>query len=318
MPSQTPEFGPFIFGCAGPVLNPVEERFFQRANPFGFILFARNIASADQVKTLCVSLRDAVGWHAPILIDQEGGRVQRLRPPMGRDWPPPLEDGRDLPAERRAAHIQSRYQAIARELRGYGIDVNCAPCLDIARAETHPILQNRCFSNEAAQVAVMGAAAAQGLADEGVLPVLKHMPGHGLARVDSHLQLPRVGASFAELRENDFKPFAALKDWPMGMSAHVVYEEIDNLPATISPKMIGLIRKEIGFDGLLMSDDISMEALGGSLAERSTAALAAGCDVILHCNGRLDDMQEIAAASGVLNPEGQRRALAALQRRCDP
>ena len=318
MPSQTPEFGPFIFGCAGPVLNPVEERFFQCANPFGFILFARNIASADQVKTLCVSLRDAVGWHAPILIDQEGGRVQRLRPPMGRDWPPPLEDGRDLRAEQRAAHIQSRYQAIARELRGYGIDVNCAPCLDIARAETHPILQNRCFSNEAAQVAVMGAAAVQGLADEGVLPVLKHMPGHGLAPVDSHLQLPRVGASFAELRENDFKPFAALKDWPMGMSAHVVYEEIDDLPATISPKMIGLIRKEIGFDGLLMSDDISMEALGGSLAERSTAALAAGCDVILHCNGRLDDMQQIAAASGVLSPEGQRRALAALYRRCDP
>ena len=163
----------------------------------------------------------------------------------------------------------------------------------------------------------MGAAAAQGLADEGVLPVLKHMPGHGLARVDSHLQLPRVGASLAELRKNDFKPFAALKDWPMGMTAHVVYEEIDDLPATISPKMITLIREEIGFDGLLMSDDISMAALGGSLADRSTAALAAGCDVILHCNGRLDDMQQIAAASGVLNPEGQRRALAALRRRSD-
>ena len=318
MASQELDFGPFIFGCAGPVLNPEEERFFQRANPFGFILFARNITSADQLKTLCASLRAVVGWHAPILIDQEGGRVQRLRPPLARDWPPPLEDGRDLPAEQRAAHIQDRYQAIARELSGYGIDVNCAPCLDIARAETHPILQNRCFSNEATQVAVMGAAAAQGLADEGVLPVLKHMPGHGLARVDSHLQLPRVGASLAELRDNDFKPFAALKDWPMAMSAHVVYEVIDDLAATISPKMITLIREEIGFDGLLMSDDISMDALGGSLAERSTAALAAGCDVILHCDGGLDDMQQIAAASGVLSPEGQRRAFAALHRRSAP
>jgi beta-N-acetylhexosaminidase len=239
------------------------------------------------------------------------GLAQAIRPPKRPSNLAPIGSAR-------AAHIQDRYQAIARELSGYGIDVNCAPCLDIARAETHPILQNRCFSNEAAQVAMMGAAAAQGLADEGVLPVLKHMPGHGLARVDSHLQLPRVGASLAELRDNDFKPFAALKDWPMAMSAHVVYEVIDDLAATISPKMITLIREEIGFDGLLMTDDISMDALGGSLAERSTAALAAGCDVILHCNGGLDDMQQIAAASGVLSPEGQRRAFAALHRRSAP
>ncbi len=267
MPIQALEFGAFIFGCVGPVLNPEEERFFQRPNPFGFILFARNIASADQLKMFCASLRASVGWHEPILIDQEGGRVQRLPPPLARDWPPPLEDGRDLPAERRAAHIQNRYQVIARELRGHGFDVNCAPYLDITRAKTHTISKNRCFSNQAVQVDVMGAVAAQGLADKGVLPVLKHMPGRGLARVDSHLHLPRVGASLAKLRENNFKPLAALKHWLLVMSEHVVYEGIRNLHATISRKMITLIR--------LMSDDISMDALGSSLAERSTAALAA-------------------------------------------
>lgn len=307
--------GATILGCAARVLGAQERAFFADADPWGFILFARNVETPDQVRRLTADLREAVGRDAPVLIDQEGGRVARMRPPNWREWPAPL----DMVAAAGAAAAQVmylRYRIIAAELRALGIDVNCVPCADIAHPDTHPVLHNRCYGFDPASVTEIARSVAQAHLDGGVLPVIKHIPGHGRATLDSHKALPRVRATAEALRASDFAPFRALADLPLGMSAHVVFEAFEeNQPATTSPDMIRLIRNEIGFQGLLMSDDISMQALRGSVASRSTAARAAGIDVILHCNGDLAEMQAVAAAAGQLAPKAVKRATKALDRR---
>ena len=305
-----------ILGCAGPELTEAERRFFAEADPWGFILFARNIETPEQTRALTAALRESVGRAAPVLVDQEGGRVARLRGPVWREWAPALEEGAGLPAEARARAMYLRYRLIAGELSGLGIDVNCAPVLDLARPETHSILRNRCYSGDPAEVALLGRAVAEGLLAGGVLPIVKHMPGQGRAPLDSHRDLPRVGAPAAALEEEDFAPFRALADLPMAMSAHVVYESLDpEAPATQSPRMVRLIREEIGFDGLLMTDDLSMQALSGGFEDRARRALAAGCDMILHCHGDPSAMAAVVAATPRLEGRAGAGAEAALARR---
>lgn len=306
-------FGAAIFGCSGLTLTPDERDFYKDYNPFGFILFARNVGDADQLKRLTQDLRDSVGRDAPVLIDQEGGRVQRLRPPLAREWPAPLDHAETLGdlAER---GFYLRHRIIAQELLAYGIDTSCAPMLDVAQTDTHAFLKNRCYGTSADVVTELGQAAARGLLDAGVLPVAKHIPGHGRAVLDSHLELPRTLATQDELAA-DFAPFRAMKNLPMAMTAHVVYEAYDDLPATTSQTVIDLIRNDIGFDGLLMCDDLSMEALSGSVEDRASASLAAGCDVILHCNGDLAQMSQVAATAGQMGEKAQARAVRALAAR---
>jgi len=310
--------GAYLLGCAGPDLTADEAAFFAEAQPLGFILFARNVEAPEQLRRLTDALRDAVGRDAPILIDQEGGRVQRLTPPHWRRYLPPLDQVQAAGPEHAARSMHLRARLIAEELRAVGLDVNCTPCADVARPETHPFLRNRCYGHDAGTVAQIARAVAEGSAEGGVLSVLKHIPGHGRAQVDSHLDLPRVTAPRAELAE-DFAPFRALADLPYAMTAHIVYDAIDpDRPATLSPEMIALIREEIGYGGLLMTDDISMQALKGSLSDLSTASLAAGCDAVLHCNGDLAEMQQVAAACGALSDPAQARAEAALAQRRAP
>ncbi|MDD9728836.1 beta-N-acetylhexosaminidase [Mameliella sp. AT18] len=308
-------FGAVILGCAGSVLSDEEISLFSGTRPFGFILFDRNLRDAQQIRALCDELRAAAGHDAPIFIDQEGGRVQRLRPPLARSWAPPLEDAGSEDAERR---FYVRGRLIAQELRALGIDGNCVPTLDIARANTHPVLRNRCYGADRDSVIRNGRALVTGCRDGGVLPVMKHMPGHGRGTLDSHLDLPRVSTPKSVLSNEDFATFAAFADLPLGMSAHLVFEDIDPRPATLSPVMIRLIRDEIGFDGLLMTDDISMQALSGSVAERGRAAQDAGCDVILHCNGDLSEMRELCETVGVMDSAAQRRAERSLAARTAP
>jgi beta-N-acetylhexosaminidase len=309
--------GAAIYGCAGLRLSAEEKALFRQARPFGFILFARNLDSPEQIRALCAELREAADWDAPIFIDQEGGRVQRLRPPLARDWRAPLEDARSLGSDApRAFWLRARI--IADELQALGIDGNCIPTLDIARPETHAVLHNRCYGESVESVIAHGRAVADGLLAGGVLPVMKHIPGHGLGTLDSHKDLPRVSAPRAALEAQDFAPFRALADLPLAMSAHIVFEAFDDRPATQSPVMIAVIRREIGFDGLLMSDDISMQALTGSVAERGRAALAAGCDLVLHCNGDLAEMQALAETCGALTASAQARAERALAARQSP
>lgn len=303
-------FGAVISGCEGLRVTAEEKALFRETCPFGFILFARNIDTADQVRALCDDLRECVDHDAPILIDQEGGRVQRIRAPMATEWLPPL-DHIERAGENAARAMYLRYRMIAHELRSLGIDSNCAPMVDVARPETHKFLQNRCYGYDCETVTAIGRAVAEGLQDGGVLPVIKHMPGHGRAFVDSHLDLPRVTAAHAEL-EADFAPFRALSDLPMGMTAHIVFDAVDDAPATVSTKMMQLIREDIGFGGLIMTDDIAMEALSGTVAERSAMSLAAGCDVVLHCNGTFADRQAVAEASGEMSDAAQARAEAVL------
>ncbi|TPE51481.1 beta-N-acetylhexosaminidase [Amaricoccus solimangrovi] len=305
-----------ILGCAGPELSEDERRFFAAADPWGFILFARNIETPEQTRALTRALRDSVGRDAPVLVDQEGGRVARLRGPVWREWAPALEECAGLPVAARARAMHLRYRLIAGELAEIGIDVNCAPVLDLARAETHGILLNRCYSGDPAEVAAMGRAVAEGLLAGGVLPILKHMPGQGRAPLDSHRELPVVEAEAAALEAADFAPFRALADMPMAMSAHVVYRALDpERPATQSPRVIGMIRESIGFDGLLMTDDLSMQALKGDFGERAARALDAGCDMVLHCNGVAGEMAAVVAAVPRLAGRARARAEAALARR---
>ncbi|KMK67392.1 glycoside hydrolase family 3 N-terminal domain-containing protein [Puniceibacterium sp. IMCC21224] len=308
------QYGAAILGCAGLKLSGDERRFFAESNPFGFILFGRNIETADQIRALTADLRDTVGWNAPIFIDQEGGRVQRLRPPMARDWLAPLDYVAQYGGDAgRAMYL--RYRIIAAELLALGIDANCAPMLDVARPETHAFLRNRCYGTTLAQVVEMGRAVAQGHLDGGVLPVIKHIPGHGLAQLDSHLDLPRISADAATLNATDFAAFRAFSDLPMGMTAHLVYEVFDGLPATISARMMTMIREDLGFGGLIMTDDISMQALSGTVPERGAAARAAGCDVVLHCNGNMDEMVPLMRRIGTLSDVGEIRVDAALAAR---
>ncbi|MFW8592751.1 beta-N-acetylhexosaminidase [Cribrihabitans neustonicus] len=310
-------FGATILDADGLRLSADEKALFREADPFGFILFARNIESADQIRALCGDFREAVGRDCPITIDQEGGRVQRLVPPLARQWLPPMEHvARAGEGAARAMYL--RYRLIAHELLGLGIDSNCAPLADIAFAETHPFLKNRCHGGDAETVAEIARAVAEGHLDGGVLPVVKHIPGHGRAVADSHYGLPRVSASAEELSRTDFAAFKALNDLPLGMTAHLVYEALDALPATTSPKVMRVIREEIGFDGLIMTDDISMKAMSGSPADNARASLEAGCDVVLLCNASLADRAAVAEASGRMTEAAQTRAEAALAMRKPP
>ncbi len=296
-----------IFGLAGPELTAGERAFLREARPWGLILFARNIASAPQLRRLVEEARAAVGRACPVLIDQEGGRVARLRPPLAHAFPPAAEDAA-RPAARRLFHLRGRI--IAHDLGRFGIDVNCAPLADLGLPGTHAVLRDRCYGADPASVAANARAMAEGLAQGGVLPVLKHIPGHGGVAVDSHAALPRQPAGGTVLAAH-FAPFRALADLPLGMTAHVVYPALDAArPATLSPLVIDHVRREIGFDGLLMSDDISMGALWGDVARRSAAARAAGCDLVLHCNGDLAEMEEVARAAGPLDAAARRREAA--------
>ena len=307
-----------VLGCGGADLSADEAAFFRDAAPWGFILFARNVDTPDQLRRLTGDLRDAVGRDAPILIDQEGGRVQRLRAPHWREYLPPLDQVAMTGAAMERG-IYLRYRLIAGELRDAGIDVDCAPTADIATSGTHPFLRNRCFSDDPGTVIRAARAAAQGLTDGGVLPVVKHMPGHGRATLDSHHELPRVTAPLEELEATDFRCFAGLADLPMAMTAHIVFDALDpDAPATASPAAIAYIRDRIGFAGLLMSDDLSMQALSGTLAKRAGRAIAAGCDIALHCNGNREEMEGVVAAAGTLSGLAKTRAEAALAGRRAP
>jgi beta-N-acetylhexosaminidase len=301
-----------IYGCQGAVLLREERDFFRDAQPFGFILFARNCETPEQVRALCQGLRDAAGNDAPILIDQEGGRVARLKPPHWRARPPARRFGelfeRNAEMGRDAAYLCARL--IAHELKEAGVNVNCAPVLDVPVPGAHDIIGDRAYSMDPATVIELGRATMEGYLDGGVLPVVKHIPGHGRALADSHLALPRVAATADELSAHDFVTFRSLNHAPMAMTAHVVYEAIDShRPATTSPRVVQqVIRGEIGFDGLLMSDDLSMAALEGPLGARAKQALFAGCDIALHCNGKLEEMKEIAGEAKVLAGKPLHRA----------
>jgi beta-N-acetylhexosaminidase len=310
--------GACIFGCLGPEIASEERAFYRDADPWGFILFARNVESPEQLRRLTGALREAVGRDAPVFVDQEGGRVQRLRAPNWREWLPPLDMvaalGPDAP---RAMWLRSRL--IAAELRASGIDGNCAPNLDIAQEHTHPFLKNRCYSSDLTEVVQVAREVASGLLAGGVLPVMKHMPGHGRASLDTHHELPRVTETAEVLEATDFAAFRALADLPLAMTAHIVFSAFDDTaPSTCSPTMVKVIRETIGFGGLLMTDDLSMQALSGTLEQRAARARAAGCDIVLHCNGKLDEMLPVATAAGGLSDEGARRAAAALTWRHAP
>lgn len=306
-----------IFGCAGPRLTAVEKRFFADTQPWGAILFARNIDTPDQLRALTEDWRQCLGRDIPILIDQEGGRVQRMGPPHWRDWLPALTQSAEARDPARAMYLRGRL--MAHDLRAVGIDVNCAPLADIARPDTTEILRNRCYGHGVTEVVANARAMAEGLRDGGVLPVLKHMPGHGRAVLDSHVALPVVTECAETLQGEDFAAFKALADLPLAMSAHIVFTAFDaQRPATTSARMIRLIREEIGFDGALMTDDLSMQALSGSLAARAQAALGAGCDLVLHCNGVLAEMQQVAAACPTIFGPGLDRCARALAARVAP
>lgn len=307
-----------VLGCEGPVLAPDERAFFRAAEPWGFILFARNVETPSQLSRLTAELREAVGRDAPVFIDQEGGRVARMRAPYWREWLPALDQA-DRAGPGGARSMWVRYRLIAAELRAAGIDGNCAPVADIALPGTHPVLRNRCYGETPERVIELARAVADALLAGGVLPVVKHMPGQGRATADSHQELPRAEASRAELRDWDFAPFRALADLPIAMTGHVVYPALDlAAPATLSRAVIRTLREEIGHGGLLMTDDISMGALSGPLGDRARAALSAGCDVVLHCNGVLSEMEEIVAAAGLMSAAARARAAAALACRRAP
>ena len=313
----------FITGLSGPALTAAERAFLREAAPWGLILFKRNVENKEQVARLVADFLGAVGnGEAPVLIDQEGGRVQRLGPPDWPAYPPGTAYGRlydqDPEAGLAAARLGARL--IAADLAPLGINVDCLPLADVPVAGADAVIGDRAYGETPGKVAAIAATVAEGLEAGGVLPVLKHIPGHGRATADSHQHLPVVNADRATLEATDFAAFRALAKLPLGMTAHVVFSAFDPVcPATTSATMLrDVIRGFIGFDGLLMSDDISMGALTGDIAARTRAALAAGCDVVLHCNGKLDEMQAVAAGAPELSGTARRRAEAALARRRPP
>ncbi len=298
-----------VFGCAATVLDASEKAFFRDCDPAGFILFARNIENPDQVRALVSDLRAAAGRaDALVLIDQEGGRVSRLKPPHWRAAPAQGSFGDpEDPAAGKAARLNARL--LAAELHDLGINVDCLPLLDLRFPGAHDIIGDRAFGETVETVSLLGRAVCEGLLAGGVLPVIKHIPGHGRARADSHLELPRVDAGRDALEATDFAPFRDLADMPLAMTAHIVYEDIDReRPATTSPVVMSeIVRGFIGYEGLVMTDDLSMKALGGSFATRTTDSLAAGCDLVLHCNGDMGEMKEVAEAARPLDAAGLRR-----------
>lgn len=301
-----------VFGCAGTELTPEERDLFRAADPLGFILFARNIDTPDQVRRLTEALRDAIGRDdAMIMIDQEGGRVQRLRPPHWTDYPAMRNFGDRAPADPDGAAecVQLVYRLIADDLSALGIDVDCAPVLDLPAPDGHEIIGDRAFSDNPDIIVRLGQACCDGLTAGGVMPVIKHIPGHGRATADSHLELPRVNTERDVLADTDFAPFRALCHAPAGMTAHIVYDDLDpDNPGSSSAIVVGeVIRGHIGFDGLLFSDDVCMKALQGPLAARVASVLEAGCDVALHCDGNFEDMKAIAAACPRMRAESLER-----------
>jgi len=307
-----------IIGCSGHVLTAQEIDFLREFDPWGLILFQRNCQSPEQIKALISSFRGIFGrCDAPVLIDQEGGRVQRLGPPHWREYPAAGVFGdlfqKDRDDARQATYLITRL--MAEDLHDLGISVDCLPVVDVPHPGADNIIGNRAYSNEPEIVAELAHLAAKALLDGGILPVIKHIPGHGRATVDSHIDLPRVTTGAEELRNVDFAPFVELSQLPLAMTAHVVYEAFDNKnPATLSPAIIeGVIRGQIGFDGLIMSDDLSMKALSGTLDELTCSAYAAGCDVVMHCNGDMAEMRSIAANVPRLAGKPLSRAKAALK-----
>jgi beta-N-acetylhexosaminidase len=305
-----------IYGCAGLTLTAEEQAFFRDAQPWGFIVFARNIESPDQLRALTAELRETVNdATAAVLVDQEGGRVARLKPPHWKARMPAARFGAlhaDNPEEaREAAYLNARLMAA--ELSDVGINVDCVPVLDVPVEGADGIIGDRAFAHEPPVIIDLGRAVIEGMIEGSVLPVMKHVPGHGRATADSHLALPRVDADAELLSATDFVTFRSLNQCPVAMTAHVVYEAIDpQRPATTSPKMIrDVIRGEIGFDGLLLSDDVSMGALSGPISVRTKAALFAGCDIVLHCNGKMEEMCDVAQEAKPLEDAALKRADAA-------
>jgi beta-N-acetylhexosaminidase len=317
---SNPEARAVVFGCAGARLTDWERDFFRDAAPLGFILFARNCESPAQIRALVSDLREAIGRaDAPILIDQEGGRVARLQPPHWRRYPAAASLAA-LGGERASEAIRLCARLIADDLFDLGVSVDCAPVLDVPVPGADPVIGDRAYGTVPEVVARLGRAVCEGLLEGGVLPVIKHIPGHGRAGVDSHAALPRVSTDRATLEASDFVPFRTLAAMPWAMTAHIVYEALDpDLPATLSPRVIReTIRGSIGFDGVLVSDDLSMHALGGPLEARARKALAAGCDLVLHCNGGPAEMDEVAAGTDALSPAAWRRLARAEVRRQHP
>jgi beta-N-acetylhexosaminidase len=309
----------FITGLSGLKLTNGERAFIREAQPWGFIIFKRNVNTPEQVTELTQSFRDVVGRDAPVLVDQEGGRVQRLGPPHWPVYPPGSTYGALYDREKSIGLASARLAGhlIAADLRVLGIDVDCLPIADVPVEGHDPVIGDRAYGTEPGKVAAIAAAIAGGLQAGGVLPVLKHLPGHGRAKADSHHKLPVVDTDRATLEATDFAAFKPLAGLPLGMTAHVVFSAIDPAqPATTSATMVQeVIRGFIGFQGLLMSDDVSMGALSGTIADRSHAALRAGCDVVLHCNGDLAEMSAVAGAAPLLTGVAAKRADAALAAR---
>lgn len=305
-----------IVGCSGPVLTDAERALFAETEPAGFILFRRNCETPDQLRALVAALRESVGRSdAPVLIDQEGGRVARLTEPH---WCTPPAAARfgvlartDPERAARAARLNGRL--IAADLAGAGITVNTLPVLDLPAPDADPVIGDRALAVGANPVARLGRALADGLLAGGVVPVMKHIPGHGRASVDSHHALPRIAAPLESLTNHDFAPFRSLNDLPWAMTAHAVYEAVDLVhPATTSRPIIeSVVRRRIGFDGVLISDDLGMDALQGDLAARARAALAAGCDLVLHCSGTLNETRRVLDACGEISGSAQARLTSA-------
>jgi beta-N-acetylhexosaminidase len=323
-----------ILGCSGTRLSAEERTFFADAKPWGFILFRRNLETADQTRALCDALREAVDDEDTLIfIDQEGGRVQRARPPLAANRAAASRFGGLYLSDRHAAleAVRLNHRLMAAELRALGIDADCAPCLDLLHPHTHEVIGDRSFGADAGMVAALGRAAIDGLVEGGCAPVIKHMPGHGRAAADSHLDLPVVDTPLEILEATDFEPFRALADTPMAMTAHVVFSDVDpENPVTVSRHAIGtVIRGAIGFDGLLMTDDLSMKALGGDLAGRTRRSIDAGCDLVLHGAGAIvgdgaqvlmEELRAVAAAAPLLSGKAAERADAAREaaRTCRP
>jgi beta-N-acetylhexosaminidase len=311
----------FICGCAGLALSAEEKAFLREARPWGAILFRRNVGSPEQLRKLTAEIREQLSADAPILVDQEGGRVQRLAPPHWRAYPAAAAFQRLASNEAEAERlVRLGARLIAHDLREAGITVDCLPVLDRPVEFSHDVIGDRAYGRDSETVARLGRAAAEGLLAGGVLPVMKHIPGHGRARADSHLELPVVEATLDELERSDFVPFVRNADLPLAMTAHVVFTAIDaGRPGTLSAEVIGgVIRGRIGFDGLLLTDDLSMKALTGGFRERAEAAIAAGCDVVLHCNGDLVEARAVAEGAGELEGRALERARAALARIAAP
>jgi beta-N-acetylhexosaminidase len=312
-----------ISGCAGTSLTPDEIQLFSKSKPWGLILFKRNCESPEQIKSLITTFRSIVARpDAPVFVDQEGGRVQRLGPPVWRKYPEARKFGYLYQINPALALRTARNagRLMAQELYDLGFTSSCLPVLDLPQQGTHDVIGNRAYDMRPERVMALARSHVAGLMEGGILPVMKHIPGHGRALVDSHLELPVVSASRLELETHDFVTFTGFADCPMAMTAHVVYQAIDpDHPATLSRKVVRhAIRRVIGFSGLLMTDDLSMKALRGTLAEKAQMAYDAGCDILLHCNGVIDEMREVAEHAQPLSVKAARRAKSALKMRRKP